>query len=215
MLQGVRWVGMGRFHTVAVTESGVASFGSNSHGQLGLGHSSSSAPQPVAVVQFAAGQVASVACGEEHTLFLCRCPPVCLLVVQCCSLCRGARPALEQGRNSPAIGWTPPDGPDNLLSRRSCQVSRWMGSTGAPDVSSTFPVPQLTLVNNHAGMGKFMGAEATAAGSSLASRELGRGGAQVPHVQLSQQQSGLAVQRWCLPPCCWRCHLQLDATAAR
>ena len=64
-------MGMGRFHTVAVTEAGIASFGSNSHGQLGLGHTRSVA-QPVAVPQFAAGQVCSVACGEEHTLLLCR-----------------------------------------------------------------------------------------------------------------------------------------------
>lgn len=66
---------MGRFHTIAVTESGVASFGSNSRGQLGVGHTRSAA-QPVVLTHFVAGQVASVACGEEHTLFLCRCHPL-------------------------------------------------------------------------------------------------------------------------------------------
>jgi hypothetical protein len=76
LVQGVRWVAMGAYHTVAVSEAGVTAFGCNTVGQLGIGREKS-AFQPVALREFASGQVASAACGSEHTLFLCKCD--CLL----------------------------------------------------------------------------------------------------------------------------------------
>lgn len=62
---------MGGFHTIAVAETGVAAFGSNATGQLGIGRRDN-AFQPVSLPAFAAGQVATAACGTGHTLFLCR-----------------------------------------------------------------------------------------------------------------------------------------------
>lgn len=65
---------MGAFHTIAVAETGVAAFGSNATGQLGIGRRDN-AFQPVALSAFAAGQVVTAACGTGHTLFLCRFGP--------------------------------------------------------------------------------------------------------------------------------------------
>ena len=73
--QGVRAVAAGGQHTVAVTETSVYSWGANSAGQLGTRtFRDKAAPTPVRDLENAG--VCQVACGREHTLFLCRSAPV-------------------------------------------------------------------------------------------------------------------------------------------
>lgn len=61
-------------HTVAVTETSVYSWGANSAGQLGTRtFRDKAAPTPVRDLENAG--VCQVACGRQHTLFLCRSAP--------------------------------------------------------------------------------------------------------------------------------------------
>lgn len=70
-LQAVRCVALGGFHTVAVTDAGVAAWGCNDAGQLGTGDVSDRR-QPAAVPALAGRSITAVACGASHTLFLCK-----------------------------------------------------------------------------------------------------------------------------------------------
>lgn len=63
---------MGGFHTMAVTDAGVAAWGCNDTGQLGTGDRADRR-QPAGVAALAGKDVTAVACGASHTLFLCRC----------------------------------------------------------------------------------------------------------------------------------------------
>ena len=71
MLQGVRAIAAGGQHTVAVTDTSVYSWGSNSSGQLGT-RTFRDKKIPTEVKDLAGEGVCQVACGAEHTLFLCR-----------------------------------------------------------------------------------------------------------------------------------------------
>ena len=71
-MQSVRAVAAGGAHTVAVTERSVYSWGSNSAGQLGSRTFRDKAA-PTEVRDLSGRGVVSVACGSEHSLFLCRC----------------------------------------------------------------------------------------------------------------------------------------------
>ncbi|KAL4443784.1 hypothetical protein ABPG75_011521 [Micractinium tetrahymenae] len=70
-LQGVRFVAAGSFHTVALTDEEVYSWGDNSAGQLG-NRTFRSVALPSEVVDLAGRGVCQVACGAAHTLFVCR-----------------------------------------------------------------------------------------------------------------------------------------------
>ncbi|KAK9909040.1 hypothetical protein WJX75_006403 [Coccomyxa subellipsoidea] len=70
-LQGVRAVAAGGQHTVAVTETSVYSWGCNSAGQLGTRTFRDKAA-PTLVRDLESAGVTQVACGRQHTLFLCR-----------------------------------------------------------------------------------------------------------------------------------------------
>lgn len=70
--QGVRAVAAGGQHTVAVTETSVYSWGCNSAGQLGTRTFRDKAA-PTLVRDLESAGVTQVACGRQHTLFLCRC----------------------------------------------------------------------------------------------------------------------------------------------
>ena len=82
-MQDVRAIAAGGAHTAAVTESSVYSWGSNSAGQLGSRTFRDKAA-PTEVKDLAAKGVAQVACGSEHSLFLCRRAPPARL---CCLTC--------------------------------------------------------------------------------------------------------------------------------
>ena len=71
-VQNVRAVAAGGAHTAAVTECSVYSWGSNSAGQLGSRTFRDKA-SPTEVKDLTAKGVVQVACGSEHSLFLCRC----------------------------------------------------------------------------------------------------------------------------------------------
>ena len=61
----------GAAHTVAVTDSAVYAWGCNGAGQLGTRTFADKAA-PTEVRDLEGAGVVSVACGAEHTLFLCR-----------------------------------------------------------------------------------------------------------------------------------------------
>lgn len=69
-LQAVRSIAAGGQHTVAVTDSNVFAWGSNSCGQLGTRTFRDKAV-PTEVRDLASKGVVQVACGLEHTLVLC------------------------------------------------------------------------------------------------------------------------------------------------
>ena len=71
-LQGVRSIAAGGQHTVAVADLCVYSWGSNSSGQLGT-RTFRDKEDPTEIKDLAGEGVYQVACGAEHTLFLCRC----------------------------------------------------------------------------------------------------------------------------------------------
>eukprot|EP00884_Botryococcus_braunii_P023346 jgi/Botrbrau1/9696/Bobra.0201s0026.1 len=76
-LKGVRSVAAGGSHTVAVTDGGVYAWGSNSCGQLGVARGLSGPAfqdqmEPQLVEELRGKAVLHVACGSDHTLFLCR-----------------------------------------------------------------------------------------------------------------------------------------------
>ena len=73
-MQSVRAIAAGGAHTAAVTESSVYSWGSNSAGQLGSRTFRDKAA-PTEVKDLTAKGVVQVACGSEHSLFLCRRAP--------------------------------------------------------------------------------------------------------------------------------------------
>lgn len=68
-LQGVRFVAAGAYHTVALTDEEVYSWGSNTAGQLG-NRTLRSVSLPLEVVDLQGCGVCQVACGSSHTLFL-------------------------------------------------------------------------------------------------------------------------------------------------
>lgn len=70
-VQNVRAVAAGGAHTAAVTERTVYSWGSNSAGQLGSRTFRDKA-SPTEIKDLAGKGVLQVACGAEHSLFLCR-----------------------------------------------------------------------------------------------------------------------------------------------
>lgn len=70
-MQGVRFIASGGNHTVAVTDEEVYTWGLNSHGQLGTG-TFSSCGLPAEVPDLKGRGVCQVACGAEHTMFLCK-----------------------------------------------------------------------------------------------------------------------------------------------
>ncbi|KAK9819719.1 hypothetical protein WJX72_001643 [[Myrmecia] bisecta] len=70
-LLAVRWVAAGSQHTVAVTDTSVWAWGSNSCGQLGT-RTFRDKHSPTEVKDLEGKGVTSVACGTEHTLFLCK-----------------------------------------------------------------------------------------------------------------------------------------------
>lgn len=70
----MRAVAAGGQHTVAVTETSVYSWGSNSSGQLGTRTFRDKAT-PTQVLDLEGKGVVQLACGTEHTLFLCRSDP--------------------------------------------------------------------------------------------------------------------------------------------
>ena len=71
LLQHVRCVAAGGHHTVAVTDTSVCAWGSNSCGQLGTRTFMDKAA-PTDVKELEGVAVDNVACGAQHTLFLCR-----------------------------------------------------------------------------------------------------------------------------------------------
>jgi hypothetical protein len=71
VVQGVRFMAAGWYHTVAVTDEEVYAWGSNSHGQLGT-RSFRSSRLPSEVLDLRGRGVCQVACGAEHSLFSCR-----------------------------------------------------------------------------------------------------------------------------------------------
>lgn len=68
--QGVRFVAAGSLHTVALTDEEVYSWGDNCAGQLG-NRTFRSVSLPSEVVDLAGRGVCQVACGAQHTLFVC------------------------------------------------------------------------------------------------------------------------------------------------
>ena len=70
-MQHVRCVAAGGHHTVAVTDTAVYAWGSNSCGQLGTRTFKDKA-SPTDIKELEGTGVDSVACGAQHTLFLCR-----------------------------------------------------------------------------------------------------------------------------------------------
>lgn len=70
-LQHVRCVAAGGQHTVAVTDSTVCAWGSNSCGQLGT-RTFKDKTSPTEIKELENAGVASLACGAQHTLFLCQ-----------------------------------------------------------------------------------------------------------------------------------------------
>ncbi|KAL3132600.1 hypothetical protein ABBQ32_009129 [Trebouxia sp. C0010 RCD-2024] len=70
-LQHVRCVAAGGHHTVAVTDTAVCAWGSNSCGQLGTRTFMDKA-SPTEIKELEGARVDHVACGAQHTLFLCR-----------------------------------------------------------------------------------------------------------------------------------------------
>lgn len=70
-LQHVRCVAAGGHHTVAVTDTAVCAWGSNSCGQLGTRTFKDKA-SPTDIKELEGTGVDNVACGAQHTLFLCR-----------------------------------------------------------------------------------------------------------------------------------------------
>lgn len=71
VLQHVRCVAAGGHHTVAVTDTAVCAWGSNSCGQLGTRTFKDKA-SPTDIKELEGTGVDNVACGAQHTLFLCR-----------------------------------------------------------------------------------------------------------------------------------------------
>lgn len=71
LLQHVRCVAAGGHHTVAVTDTTVCAWGSNSCGQLGTRTFMDKAA-PTDIKELEGANVDNVACGAQHTLFLCR-----------------------------------------------------------------------------------------------------------------------------------------------
>lgn len=69
-VQAVRSIAAGGQHTVAATDSSVFAWGSNSCGQLGTRTFRDKAA-PTEVKDLSGKGVVQVACGHEHTLFLC------------------------------------------------------------------------------------------------------------------------------------------------
>ena len=69
-LQKVRAMALGSYHSVAVTDTDVYSWGLNSHGQLGTG-SCANEEYPTKVLSLSSKGVNGVACGARHSLFLC------------------------------------------------------------------------------------------------------------------------------------------------
>lgn len=69
--QGVRAIAAGGQHTIAVTDTTVYSWGSNSCGQLGT-RTFRDKKTPTEIKDLAGLGVCQVACGAEHTLFLSR-----------------------------------------------------------------------------------------------------------------------------------------------
>ena len=80
LAQAVRSIAAGGQHTVAVTDTSVHTWGSNSCGQLGT-RTFRDKGSPTEVKDLTGKGVCQVACGLEHTLFLCGygtnccCPP--------------------------------------------------------------------------------------------------------------------------------------------
>ena len=70
-LQHVRCVAAGGHHTVAVTDTSVCAWGSNSCGQLGTRTFMDKAA-PTEIKELEGVGVDTVTCGAQHTLFLCR-----------------------------------------------------------------------------------------------------------------------------------------------
>lgn len=68
-LKNVRHVAAGRFHTVAISDSGAFSWGSNCHGALGHGDTQDR-DLPCKVEALVGDSITRVACGASHTLFL-------------------------------------------------------------------------------------------------------------------------------------------------
>ena len=71
LVQHVRCVAAGGQHTVAVTDTTVCAWGSNSCGQLGTRTFKDKA-SPTDIKELEGVGVANVACGAQHTLFLCQ-----------------------------------------------------------------------------------------------------------------------------------------------
>lgn len=78
LLQHVKCVAAGGHHTVAVTDTSVCAWGSNSCGQLGTRTFMDKA-SPTEIKELEGVGVDSVACGAQHTLFLCRYAVFCCL----------------------------------------------------------------------------------------------------------------------------------------
>ena len=68
--QHVRCVAAGGHHTVAVTDTTVCAWGANNCGQLGTRTFKDKAA-PTDIKELEGAGVTSVACGAQHTLFLC------------------------------------------------------------------------------------------------------------------------------------------------
>ena len=82
VMQAVRFIAAGGAHTVAVTDSTVFTWGSNTCGQLGS-RTFRDKGMPTEVLDLAGKHVSQVACGDAHTLFLCRCCPLHGNLAQC------------------------------------------------------------------------------------------------------------------------------------
>jgi hypothetical protein len=86
----VRYVAAGSHHTVALTDEEVYSWGDNAGGQLG-NRTFRPVSLPSEVVDLAGRGVCQVACGAQHTLFVCRSGDV----LGCGSSAHGQLPAVE------------------------------------------------------------------------------------------------------------------------
>eukprot|EP00210_Caulerpa_lentillifera_P008643 g8243.t1 len=71
-LKWVRFIAAGGNHSIAICRNSVFSWGAGDHGQLGLGGECGSRELPNKITALESEDIIQVACGRNHTLFLCR-----------------------------------------------------------------------------------------------------------------------------------------------
>lgn len=143
----MRFVAAGSYHTVALTDEEVYSWGDNSCGQLG-NRTFRSVSLPSEVIDLAGRGVCQVACGAAHTLFVCRDGEV----YGCGSSAHGQLPAAEA---DPDTSRPAPQGGGLLLATPTRLRLRFLdragggGRTGAGRHSGGAPVVSQVVAGAH------------------------------------------------------------------